>query len=520
MPEHQNIKQSRGTRSFSERQIIPAKQVHASSPAAIIQRARIDPKSLTSADVLQLQRTIGNRAVGRLLSEIRNSSTVQQVPVQRQEMPEEEPLQTKKENNTGMPDNLKAGVENLSGIDMSDVKVHYNSDKPAEVGALAYTQGTEIHVAPGQERHLPHEAWHVVQQAQGRVKPTVQLKGVAVNDDEGLEHEADVMGPKVSQLFKNITHQGHFMASSQKDHFLLNRPVIQNKIIQFISPLNSLKLNVVGEYHPETEDRLKLEKIYCKEFSGSSNYWSEGEFRTRQYSVVSDFLEDKRPRADPFKDRFEHVILKAKFTNFWHYESAAPPQNFIEYIQKDVNVATAIELLTNGPYRFSKDMTIMIDNLERDTDGFELSLQEKTKFLTLKQYANALFCNVSECIKLLNAKPVRVPETVKALDLMWKSIIELETNFGDVRSDAEVCESRSDAMHRAAQDRSDEKGVWKIGDAHRRDLQNKDRSYNLVSRDQFNYDLLDWHSERMLGKRDPLTGQHSGVGDFIGEEQL
>ncbi|PAV12971.1 hypothetical protein ASJ81_04395 [Methanosarcina spelaei] len=92
MPEHQNIKQSRGTQS-SQRQIIPAKQVHASNSTAIIQRARIDPKSLTSADVLQLQHTIGNGAVGRLLSEIRNSSTVQQVPVQRQEISEEESLQ-------------------------------------------------------------------------------------------------------------------------------------------------------------------------------------------------------------------------------------------------------------------------------------------------------------------------------------------------------------------------------------------------------------------------------------------
>ena len=99
--------------------------------------------------------------------------------IQRQEIPEEEPLQKKSENNTGMPDNLKAGVESLSGIDMSDVRVHYNSSKPAEVGALAYTQGTNIHVAPGQERHLPHEAWHVVQQKQGRVRPTMQLKDVA-----------------------------------------------------------------------------------------------------------------------------------------------------------------------------------------------------------------------------------------------------------------------------------------------------------------------------------------------------
>ena len=97
---------------------------------------------------------------------------------------------------TGLPDSLKAGVETLSGMSMDDVHVHYNSSKPAQVQALAYTQGTEIHVGPGQERHLAHEAWHVVQQKQGRVKPTLQMKGVAINDDQGLEREADVMGEK------------------------------------------------------------------------------------------------------------------------------------------------------------------------------------------------------------------------------------------------------------------------------------------------------------------------------------
>jgi len=100
-------------------------------------------------------------------------------------------------NRTGLPDALKAGIEGISGLAMDNVRVHYNSSRPAQLQALAYTQGREIHVAPGQERHLPHEAWHVVQQAQGRVKPTMQMKDdVPVNDDEGLEHEADVMGEK------------------------------------------------------------------------------------------------------------------------------------------------------------------------------------------------------------------------------------------------------------------------------------------------------------------------------------
>lgn len=100
-------------------------------------------------------------------------------------------------NRTGMPDNLKSGIENLSGHSLDDVQVHYNSSKPAQLNALAYAQGTDIHVAPGQEQHLPHEAWHVVQQAQGRVQPTMQMNGdVPVNDDVELETEADVMGAK------------------------------------------------------------------------------------------------------------------------------------------------------------------------------------------------------------------------------------------------------------------------------------------------------------------------------------
>src|SRR5210317_628388 len=84
---------------------------------------------------------------------------------------------------------------------MDDVNVHYNSDKPAQLNAHAYAQGTDIHVASGQEKHLPHEAWHVVQQKQGRVQPTKQMKGkTPINDDAGLEKEADVMGAKAYQL--------------------------------------------------------------------------------------------------------------------------------------------------------------------------------------------------------------------------------------------------------------------------------------------------------------------------------
>jgi hypothetical protein len=117
---------------------------------------------------------------------------------------------TPETNYTGMSDSLKTGIEYLSGFSMDDVKVHYNSGKPAQLNALAYAQGTDIHIAPGQERHLPHEAWHVVQQKQGRVRPTMQMKGgINVNDDKGLENEADVMGEKASneKSFNGLLNQ-------------------------------------------------------------------------------------------------------------------------------------------------------------------------------------------------------------------------------------------------------------------------------------------------------------------------
>lgn len=102
-------------------------------------------------------------------------------------------------NRTGIPDPLKTGLEQLSGMDLSSVRVHANSSKPARKNALAYTQGQDIHLGPGQEKHLPHEGWHAVQQMQGRVKPTMQAKGVSFNDNVNLEREADQMGSKATR---------------------------------------------------------------------------------------------------------------------------------------------------------------------------------------------------------------------------------------------------------------------------------------------------------------------------------
>jgi hypothetical protein len=177
----------------------PAKQVAPQQEQAPIKTASASSlltyRPVDAQDQYSLQKAIANSprqvAQRQMADQIANSPR-QVAQRQRAGQPAVYP------NRTGLPDKLKAGAEALSGHSLDDVRVHYNSAKPAQMQALAYAQGSEIHVAAGQEKHLPHEAWHVVQQKQGRVRATRQLKGIGVNDSVALEQEATVMGQRAS----------------------------------------------------------------------------------------------------------------------------------------------------------------------------------------------------------------------------------------------------------------------------------------------------------------------------------
>ncbi|MBW4890323.1 DUF4157 domain-containing protein [Mucilaginibacter sp. HMF5004] len=205
-----------------------------SDNANVVQQAGYTPKSrpVTTQAKLQQQAIMNSPQVKQLRDyqqmaddRPRDSHPMASEITQRKENADEEPVQGKfataqriadekspqgkpapiqkaeeKPNKTGLPDQLKTEIESLSGMNMDHVKVHYNSAKPTQLQAHAFAQGSDIHVASGQEKHLPHEAWHVVQQAQGRVKPTMQMKGAPVNNDPALETEADVMGEKAKNI--------------------------------------------------------------------------------------------------------------------------------------------------------------------------------------------------------------------------------------------------------------------------------------------------------------------------------
>jgi hypothetical protein len=117
-----------------------------------------------------------------------------------QRMPEDSTNQTPSTSHVRVMGNQAAQARDI--YDFSDVRIHKDSASAVRLGALAYTQGNNIHFAPGQykphttegKRIINHELGHVIQQRLGVVRPTTSIEGLPVNDEPLLENNADFLG--------------------------------------------------------------------------------------------------------------------------------------------------------------------------------------------------------------------------------------------------------------------------------------------------------------------------------------
>jgi hypothetical protein len=192
----------------------PARDTGAQA-GVLSRRAAAGAAPLGVAEVVQLQRALGNHAVGALLQRQAAGGGAPAGATERiedEERDEEEPAAQRqpasasaapapapaRPDPVGVPDGLRSGIEALSGLAMDGVRVHYNSSAPAQVNAHSFARWPDIHIGPGREKDLGHEMWHGVQQMQGRVQPTIDVGGVAVNDDPALEREADEMAARAA----------------------------------------------------------------------------------------------------------------------------------------------------------------------------------------------------------------------------------------------------------------------------------------------------------------------------------
>ena len=109
---------------------------------------------------------------------------------------------------TGLPDDVRQGMEEAIGGNFSSVQFVTESKKAEEVGALAFTQGKNVEFAPGQFKPdttaglelIGHELTHVDQQEKGTVEPTMEIGEMLVNDDKSKETEADDKGKAAARL--------------------------------------------------------------------------------------------------------------------------------------------------------------------------------------------------------------------------------------------------------------------------------------------------------------------------------
>ncbi|MCG8475513.1 MAG: DUF4157 domain-containing protein [Cytophagales bacterium] len=108
----------------------------------------------------------------------------------------------------GTIDHVLQKASAVMNHDFSDVNIIQNSSEASRIGALAFTQGNDIHVAQGMfdpssstgQQLLGHELAHVVQQSKGLVKPTGEIGGYALNDSLHFEKEADSLGQRVANF--------------------------------------------------------------------------------------------------------------------------------------------------------------------------------------------------------------------------------------------------------------------------------------------------------------------------------
>ncbi len=95
-----------------------------------------------------------------------------------------------------LPSHIRAHHEAASGVSLHDAQVFRNSPLPERWSAEALTFRNRVFLGPGKERHLAHEAWHVVQQKRNAVHAEFRIGETGVNTSARFENEADRMGAR------------------------------------------------------------------------------------------------------------------------------------------------------------------------------------------------------------------------------------------------------------------------------------------------------------------------------------
>jgi hypothetical protein len=231
-------------------------------PDTILQRARLDPQALTPRDVVQLHRTIGNQAVGRLFTgtgqgqsaiqrqfpkeeeeELMMKPDIQQVDPEGGKVPPQVESAIKRARGHGQPleSTVQQQMSETMGYDFSRVRVHADSEADElnqHLSAKAFTTGLDIFFKRGAydpgsssgRELIAHELSHVVQQRTGRVGGNGS--GMIVHPSSDVfEQEAEARGRRAVVISSPgmLSHVDISQATAGTEHELAEKGNQENE---------------------------------------------------------------------------------------------------------------------------------------------------------------------------------------------------------------------------------------------------------------------------------------------------
>lgn len=496
-----------------------------------------------------------------------------------QQMDEQESI-----NSTGIPDNLKAAVEYMSGYSLDHLRVHYNSDKPEALGMSTYTENEHLYVATGAEDFLARELWRVTEQLSAGAEVIQKDKEKAEKEKEEIEktdstyfevEDAAVQGELAKKLaeqdiiekvkqeintaqdlqstetLKEAQKQAIQAYMSQTPQSPITTPPTQEAATTPASPetsteqaaqktvteqtptktvteqplqknatipattetvteqalqdettneetltktLSTDKLNVVGEIAAESLERGAAERQLAQELVGGT-FWEQADFEMP--------VGDAQTSADPLTFQLIHSLQdianlsKGIARSKLGHKGAAELVKLVwEPIFELIPVAEKQWDALNGiayPGELNdEDLEIRDDFLQNHMDQLD----------ELK--------NAYEFIRANEKKPIKELDKLvynRHMIAINRFIDDLNQNTVTI---AAATRLRSKYMHKAAEDRAGEIGVWKIGQEHIDNIlavleeDGEQPSYNLLTKDEF-----DTLMEQSSSITDPLATDNS-----------
>ena len=503
-----------------------------------------------------------------------------------QQMGEQESI-----NATGIPDNLKAAVEYMSGYSLDHLRVHYNSDKPEMLGMSTYTENEHVYVATGAEDFLARELWRVTEQLSADAEVIQKDKAKAEKEKEEIEQtdstyfeveDAAVQGELAKKLaeqdiiekVKQEIHTGQDLQSTEalkeaqkqaiqaymsqtpqgpitttpqeaatkqttstneqttpttqttteksqettitqvsqeaatKQTTLISEqttPTTQTTTEEsqetttstseetVTKALSTDKLNVVGEIAAESLERGDAERQLVQEQVGGT-FWEQADFEMP--------VGEAQTSADPLT--FQLIYALQDIANL--SKGVAKSKSGHKHTAELVNVVweSIFELIPTAEKQWDtikgiaypgelndEDLEIRDDFLQKHMDQLD----------ELKQAYEFIRTNEKKSIKELDKLVYN-----RHLIAINRFIDDLNENTITI---AAATKLRSKYMHKAAEDRASEIGVWKIGQEHIDNIlavlekDGEKPSYNLLTKDEFDTLIEQYNSANST--TDPLV---------------